>query len=68
MAIFPVLYITSLYLIYLIPRSLYLLILYPYLAPHPFSHPFPLPTGNHYFVLSICESVSILLYTFVCFI
>ena len=39
-----------------IPSSLYLLITYPYLAP-------PLPTGNHYFVLCICEPASVLLYS-----
>ena len=32
------------------------------------SHHSPLPIGNHQFVLYICESVSVLLYSFVCFI
>ena len=33
LAVFPVLYITSLHLIYFIPSSLYLFISFPYLAP-----------------------------------
>ena len=42
---------------------MYLLISYPYAPP-----PIPLSTGNHSFVLGICESVSFLLYSFICFI
>ena len=51
-------------LIYFIHSSLYLFVPYPYFAPHSI----PLPTGNSQFVSCICESVSVLLYTFVCFI
>ena len=43
LTIFSVLYITSLYLIYFIHISLYLLIPFPYFAPPPA----PLPTANH---------------------
>ena len=58
-----VLYNISLLLIYFIHSSLYLLIPSPYLAL-----PFSLPTGNYQFVCYICESVSDLLYSFICFI
>ena len=51
-------------LLYYIYGSLYLLIPYSYLAPTFF----PLPTGNHQFALYICESVSVLYYSFLCFI
>ena len=57
LAIFPVLYNISLPILYLIHSGLCLLTLYPYLAPSPI----PLPTGNHYFVLCICESISVYL-------
>ena len=40
---FPVLYITSLYLVYFIPSSVYLLIPFPYFVPPSTA----LPTGNH---------------------
>ena len=51
----------SLWLIYFMHGSLYILILYPIL-----SLPiFPLLSGNHQFVLYICESVSVLLYSFI---
>ncbi|KAB1252828.1 hypothetical protein Cadr_000002635 [Camelus dromedarius] len=43
LSIFPVLYITSLQLIYFTHSSLYLLILYSYLVLSPFS----LPSRNH---------------------
>ena len=57
---FPVLYNMSL-CSYFIPNCLYLLIPYPpYIAP--------LPIGNHWFVLYICESAYILLYSLICFI
>ena len=46
--------ITRLQLIYLIHNSLHFLISYPCIIPPPF----PLPTGNHWFVLCNCESVS----------
>lgn len=47
--------------IYFMHRSLYILI------PFPSSFPplFPLLSGNHQFVLCICESVSVLLYSFI---
>ena len=45
------LYITSLWFIYIITRGLYLLI--------PFTYFVPLPSGNHPFVLCIYESVSV---------
>ena len=54
----------SLLVIYFICSSLYLLIPYTYLVcPLIF-----LPTGNHQFALSVCESASALSYSFVCFI
>ena len=56
----PVLYNIYLQLIYFIHSSLYLLIPYSYLAL--------LPTGNHQFVLYTCESISVLLYSFIRFI
>ena len=47
LAIFPVLYITPLYLIYFIPGDLYLLILFPCFAP-PLPHPASLiPSLKH---------------------
>ena len=46
-------------LVYFGPNSLYVLVLYPYIAPPP-------ATGNHWFVLYICESPSFLLYSLVC--
>ena len=54
----------SLLLTYFIHSSLYLLIPYPCLACPSFS----LPVGIHSFVLCICESVSVLVYAFICFI
>ena len=60
---FTVPYAISLFLIYLVSRSLYLLIPYPYLASPPFS----LSTGNHQIVLYIGEFVSVLLYVSVLF-
>ena len=54
----------SLWLIYFITGSLYLLI--------PFTHfadPWTLlPSGNPKFVLCICKSISVLFYFFVCFV
>ena len=64
LAISPVLHITFLYLAYFIPSSLYLLILYPNIAPPPT----PSPVVATTFVLCIYESVSVLLYLFICFI
>ena len=64
LAIFPVLYNISLLLIFFIYSSLCLLIPYPCLTPPPF----PLPTVNDYFLLYICEFVSVLLYIFICVI
>jgi len=57
------LYNRSLLLIYFIHSSLCLLIPYPlfHLSLPPF------PPSNHYFVLYILESISVLLYTFICF-
>jgi len=49
---------------YIIRSSLYLLILYPYLA----SPQVPLHTGSHWFVLCICESASVLVYSLVCWV
>ena len=49
LAIFPILYITSLYLIHFMPGSLYLLISLPNVIPLPTL----LFTGNHYFILYI---------------
>ena len=46
---------------YFLPNSLQLLILYCYIAP---PH-LPFPTGNHNFVLYICESASSLVYSLV---
>lgn len=46
---FPTLYIISLKLVYLILRSLYHLISFPYFAPPPTT----LSSGNHSFVLCI---------------
>ena len=46
------------------------LVLYTSSSPNPCFVPphFTLPTGNHYFVLCICESISLLLYSFaLCF-
>ena len=54
----------SLLLINLIHSNLYLLISCIYLVPTPI----PFPTGNHYFVVYICEYISVLLYSFICFI
>ena len=59
MAIFPVLYKISLYLISFIHNSSYLLIPYHYIAPSPF----PLPTGNQCFVLWFCFIIFICLFT-----
>ena len=37
--------------------------------PHLFhSFPYPLPSGNQPFVLCMCESISVLLYLFICFV
>ena len=47
-----------------IHSSLCLLILYPCLACPGFS----LPIGIYLFVFCICESVSVLVYAFICFI
>ena len=55
MTVFPVLYIVSLWLIYFITGSLYLLILFTYFAP-PST---PLSSGNPQFVLCMCESISV---------
>ena len=60
--LFPGLFSISLLLICFIHNSLYFLIPYPYLAPPCFL----LPTGNHWFVLCICESVCFVKY--ICFI
>jgi len=46
LAVFPVLYNMSLWLIYFIPSNLYLLIICPYFTPPPF----PLPTGTNWFI------------------
>ena len=46
LAVFPVLYNISLWLIYFIHSNLYLLIICPYFIPPPF----PLPTGNNWFI------------------
>ena len=56
LTIYPVLYITCLWLIYFITGSLNLLIPFTCftLLPH------PLPSGNHQFVLCISEPVSVL--------
>ena len=63
MAIFPCA-IQYILVAYFINSNLCLLIPYSYLViPR-----FPLPTGNHQFVLYICESVSVLLYSFIRFI
>ena len=45
--------------VYFLHSGFYLLISFPFLAL--------LLTGDHLFVLYICESVSVLLYSFVCF-
>ena len=50
---YPLAYNIFLLLIYFVPWNLYLLIPYP----EPPSGPFPLPTGNHWFVFPVCESV-----------
>ena len=60
--LFPGLFSVSLLLICFIHSSLYFLIPYPCLAPPCFL----LPTGNHWFVLCICESVCFVKY--ICFI
>ena len=54
-------------------NALYLFFFSSFLVPlktHPCLVPprFPLLTGNHYFVLYICESASFLLYSIICFI
>ena len=54
--------ITSICFTYFIPSSLYL---FPVL---PVSLSSPHPSGNHQFVLCMYESVSLLLYSFVCFV
>ena len=60
--IFPMLHITSLWLIYFITGSFYLLILFICFSPPPS----PLPSGNGMFVLCICKFVSVLLYLLLC--
>ena len=45
---------------YFTPNSFYLSLLHPNIAPP------LLPTGNHQFVLYICESASFLLYSLIC--
>ena len=52
--LYSVLYITSLDLIYFTTGSLYLLIPFTYFT----ASPALLPSGNHWFVLCICKSVS----------
>ena len=53
----------NIFIAYFIHHSLYFLTPYAYIAfPH-----FLLPTGNYYFVLYICESISFLLYSLVVF-
>ena len=61
LAIFPILYCIYLQLIYFIHRSLYVLIPTLFCPVH-----FPHPTGNHQFVLCICESVFFVLYSLLC--
>ena len=46
-----------------IHSSLSLLVPHPYLAPY---HS-PLPTGNYYSVLYICEPASVFFYSIICF-
>ena len=58
------LYTISWLLIYFTHSSLCLLIPYPLSCPPRFL----LPTGNHWLVLYVCDSVSVLLYSFICFI
>lgn len=53
LAVFPVLYITSLHLIYLVRGSLYLLIPFPYLALPP--NPFPIELLVCLLYLCICH-------------
>ena len=61
--IFPVLYITSLQHLFYTQQFV------PLNPLHLFcSSRHPLPSGNHQFVLCICESASVLLYLFICFI
>lgn len=55
LAIFPILYITSLYLIHFMPGSLYLLMSLPNVTPTPTL----LFTGNHYFILYMSLYISI---------
>ena len=62
LAIFPVLYYVSLWLVYFIVYSLPL-----NLPPHLVPPSSPIPAGNLWFVRYICESVSFLLYSLVSF-
>ena len=55
LAIFPILYITSLYLIHFMPGSLYLLMSLPNVTPTPTL----LFTGKHYFILYMSLYISI---------
>ena len=59
---FPSYIIQYITVAYSIHNSLYLLVHYLYIAPPLF----PLLTGNHQFVLYICESASSMLYSLVC--
>lgn len=61
LAFFPMLYITSLYLLYFLNGSLYLLLRFTF-----FTHsPTTLPSGKHQLILCIYESLSIFCCSFV---
>ena len=64
LATFPLLCLTASNLFIFIFSSLYLLVLFIHFAPLCN----PLPSGDHWFLLCIFQSISVLLYLLICYI